>query len=79
MNSSEDDGDELGDELSDLDLEELEEARERNREERLRFVRQWARYVKTHPDEEWSRQQNVIINSGLESARKRVEEEGEDS
>lgn len=39
-----------------------------NKEERMNFVRFWAEYVRTHDDEDWSRQQNVLINSQLESA-----------
>lgn len=41
---------------------------EDNEEERMAFVRRWAEYVRTHSDKEWSRQQNVIINSALRSA-----------
>ncbi len=40
---------------------------EENLKERKRFVHKWAEYVRTHSDKEWSRQQNVIINSGLQS------------
>jgi len=40
----------------------------KNQDERMHFVKKWAQYVKTHSDEDWSRQQNVIINSGLQSA-----------
>ena len=36
-----------------------------NKEERLNFVRFWADYVRTHSDEDWSGQQNMIINSVL--------------
>jgi hypothetical protein len=39
-----------------------------NEEERMRFVEQWAEYVRTHPAKDWSRQQNVIINSALRTA-----------
>jgi len=39
-----------------------------NQKERMRFVDKWAEYVKTHSDRNWSRQQNVIINSSLRSA-----------
>ena len=42
--------------------------KEDNEKERLEFVDIWAKYVKTHTDKEWSRQQNVIINSNLKSA-----------
>jgi len=36
-----------------------------NAEDRLNFVKYWANYVKTHKDEEWSRQQNIVINSQI--------------
>ena len=39
-----------------------------NNKERLRFVDLWSKYVIEHEDKEWSRQQNVIINSSLRSA-----------
>ena len=31
------------------------------------FVAYWAEYVRTHPDQEWSRQQNILINSVLKT------------
>ncbi|MFH1182463.1 MAG: hypothetical protein V1702_05885 [Candidatus Woesearchaeota archaeon] len=40
-----------------------------NKEERMNFVKYWAEYVRTHPDEEWSRQQNILINSAMQSAK----------
>ena len=40
----------------------------KNQKERMRFVDKWAEYVKTHSDKNWSRQQNVVINSSLRSA-----------
>ncbi|HIG98346.1 TPA: hypothetical protein HA231_02900 [Candidatus Woesearchaeota archaeon] len=40
-----------------------------NREERMNFVEYWAEYVRTHHSNDWSRQQNIIINSQLQSAR----------
>jgi hypothetical protein len=36
--------------------------------ERYRFIDQWADYVRTHSDQDWSAQQNVIINSCLRTA-----------
>lgn len=36
-----------------------------NKEERLNFVKFWANYVKTHSDEGWSEQQNILINSQI--------------
>jgi len=41
---------------------------EENTKERISFVRKWAEYVRNHSDKEWSRQQNLIINSALKSA-----------
>ena len=39
-----------------------------NLKERLEFVRFWARYVKSTPNDKWSRQQNMLINSVMKSA-----------
>lgn len=39
-----------------------------NQKERFRFIDQWAKYVRTHSDQDWSQQQNVIINSCLRTA-----------
>lgn len=36
-----------------------------NQEDRLNFVKYWANYVKTHEDSEWSKQQNMLINSQI--------------
>ena len=41
---------------------------EENLKERLKFVDLWSKYVLEHDDRDWSRQQNVIINSGLRSS-----------
>lgn len=34
-----------------------------NKEDRINFIKYWANYIKTRPDKEWSRQQNIIINA----------------
>jgi hypothetical protein len=47
----------------------LEDKRARNRQERLRFIKEWARYVRTHPDDDWGEQVNELVNSQIESAR----------
>ncbi|MEZ3145252.1 hypothetical protein [Halobaculum sp. MBLA0143] len=39
--------------------------------ERRRQIEAWAEYVRTHPDEEWGRQVNALIESHLEHARAR--------
>ena len=40
----------------------------KNQDERMRFVDKWAEYVRTHSDRDWSKQQNIVINSSLKSA-----------
>ncbi len=41
-----------------------------NKEERLNFVRFWANYIKNCEDDKvWSRQQNVLIDSQLKTAK----------
>ncbi|MBU1204223.1 MAG: hypothetical protein KKG60_04110 [Nanoarchaeota archaeon] len=37
--------------------------KEKNNRERLKFIEMWAEYVRTHSDKEWSKQQNILINS----------------
>jgi hypothetical protein len=48
-----------------IDLKELEEDKKKNFKERLWFIDYWADYVKAHSDKEWSKQQNMLINSQL--------------
>lgn len=36
-----------------------------NEEDRINFVKYWANYIKIHKDEDWSEQQNIIINLQL--------------
>jgi hypothetical protein len=38
-----------------------------NDEDRKNFVRFWVKYMKSVSDEEWSRQQNVVINSQIQA------------
>ena len=42
---------------------ELKEAMRLNKKDRLWFIDYWANYIKTHTDQEWSAQQNVLIDS----------------
>ena len=51
---------------SDFDPEEF---RKLNNKDRMWFVEYWANYVRTHPDKEWSRQQNILINSMMKNAK----------
>lgn len=48
-----------------IDEKQLDEEIERNFKERLKFVKYWAEYVKTHKDEDWSEQQNLLIDSQI--------------
>lgn len=50
----------------DLDPEEI---RRINNEDRMWFVKYWAEYVRTHPDEVWSKQQAKLIDSMIQNAR----------
>lgn len=49
--------------------ERLEAKHARNREQRREQIRQWAAYVRTHPDEDWGEQVNTIVDAQLQSAR----------
>lgn len=37
-----------------------------NREDRLNFIEFWANYIRTHSDKEWSKQQNILIDSQIQ-------------
>lgn len=39
--------------------------------ERLKFVEFWARYVRSHSDRDWSKQQKVVIDSQFPSGMTR--------
>jgi len=51
------------------DSKRLDDKHARNREQRVVQIREWAKYVRTHPDEDWGKQVNRILNSQLQSAR----------
>lgn len=51
-----------------LNSQEFEGDQRRNIEQRRAMIKRWAEYVRTHDDGEWSRQQNRLINSQLQSA-----------
>ncbi|MFH0929076.1 MAG: hypothetical protein V1818_01820 [Candidatus Aenigmatarchaeota archaeon] len=48
--------------------------REKNSEQRMRFVEKWADYVRTHPDTDWSMQQKVVVDSQLKSLARPIKE-----
>ena len=41
----------------------------KNFKDRIWFIKYWANYIRTHPDEEWSKGQAVLINSQIQSVR----------
>lgn len=51
-----------------LNSKEFEDDQRQNTEQRRAMIKRWAEYVRTHDDEEWSRQQNHLIDSQLQSA-----------
>lgn len=46
-----------------------------NQKQRAWFIDYWVNYIKTHPDKDWSRQQNLLINSVLKSVTQSSREE----
>ncbi len=36
-----------------------------NKEDRMNFIKFWAQYIRTHPDKEWSEQQNMLIDAQI--------------
>ncbi|GGL68158.1 hypothetical protein [Halocalculus aciditolerans] len=51
-----------------ISSDELNDEIERNVENRRSFIKQWAAYIREHDDEEWSRQQNKLINPQIQRA-----------
>lgn len=48
--------------------DDIERSKRTNQDERRAFIRRWAEFVRTHDDEEWSRHQNKLIDSQLQTA-----------
>lgn len=46
----------------------FDERQSENVDRRRAAIKRWAEYVRTHDDAEWSRQQNKLIDSQLQSA-----------
>ncbi|MBS3112102.1 hypothetical protein J4459_02470 [Candidatus Woesearchaeota archaeon] len=42
---------------------------EKNKKSRLWYVEYWVDYMKRTDSKEWSRQQNIIINSSIQNTR----------
>ena len=52
-----------------VNLDELKEFKKRNFEDRLNFIKFWVKYMKEHSDEKWGKEQAIIIDSQLKSAK----------
>lgn len=48
---------------------EIDEKHAANLERRRRQIRDWAAYVRSHPDHDWGEQVNTLVDSQIESAR----------
>jgi len=57
----------MNDEVN-LDLE-LKNERRANFRDRIWFIKYWVKFIKTHPDEEWSKGQATLIDSQIKSVR----------
>ncbi len=49
-----------------------------NEEDRKNFIKLWVKYMKSASDEEWSKQQNVIIDSQIKNASHPVRKDGKE-
>jgi len=56
-----------------VDLNELRKFKKQNAKERLEFIDFWVDYIKRHKDKEWSRQQNIIINSQIKGGERKYQ------
>jgi hypothetical protein len=53
---------EKGLKLTKIDLKELEEEKERNKKERIKFIDLYVKWLKKTPNKIWSRQQNKMLD-----------------
>ncbi len=58
-----------------INLSNVEEDRKKNFEQRLRYVEEYADWMKNTPNEIWSKQQKEMIDSVLKSSDK-IKKEG---
>lgn len=52
----------MKEDIPDIDLEELKKRKERNFEERIKFIEWYAEWLKKTPNKVWSKQQKSIID-----------------
>jgi len=43
----------------------------KNKEDRIWMIRYWAQYVKNNSDQDWSKQQAILINSIIQNLTKK--------
>lgn len=48
-----------------IDKEKIENEIKKNFKERMEFIKFWVNYIKTHDDKDWSKQQNMLIDSQI--------------
>jgi len=58
-----------------IDLKELKNEKEINKRERMKFVKFWADYIRTHSDKDWSEQQIIVIDSQIKGAHSLIKED----
>lgn len=49
--------------------DELKAKHEQNRQQRVKSIKRWVEFIKTHDADEWGDQQNRLVDSQIESAR----------
>lgn len=49
-------------EITEKDLEDLKKFKKKNFEERMKFIKSYAEWLKKTPNKEWSKQQKDIID-----------------
>ncbi len=61
----------MSEETEKIDIEELKRERQRNFEERLRFIDLYVEWLKKTPNSVWSKEQNELIDREEIKARER--------
>jgi hypothetical protein len=52
-----------------IDFEKLKEQKKKNFQERIWFIKYWAKYIRENPDEKWSEGHTILINSQFQDAK----------
>lgn len=62
-----------------IDTEELKKEKQKNFKDRIWFINYWADYIKDNPDEVWSEQQKLLIDSQIKGAQSLVKKNKDNS